>query len=79
MMNRRTFVGAMSLVAAAGGLGLGGTLFVRRRLNTGQIVAESVRPLQDAPCAFHQFHVTLGQGFVDQGGGPPMPEMMFLM
>lgn len=48
MMTRRHFIGALSAITAAGGLGFGGKFFDRRRLSLAGIRPASVMPLQGA-------------------------------
>ena len=48
MMTRRNFLGSLSLVAAAGGLGLGGIFAHRRRLTMAEIRPATLQPLQNS-------------------------------
>jgi len=48
MMTRRHFVGALTAVTTACGLGLGSVFVSRRRLTMSEIVPDIVRPLQGA-------------------------------
>ena len=49
MMTRRSFVSAMGVLAAAGGLGAGIALDQRRRLRMGELVTASILPLRGSP------------------------------
>ena len=46
MMTRRTFVGVLAVVAAVGGLGLGGGVLRRRQLAMDELVPLNLQPLQ---------------------------------
>lgn len=47
MMTRRHFLGAAAVVSIAGGLGAGGTLWMRRRLGAAQIDSTAALLLRD--------------------------------
>jgi len=48
MMTRRKFMGALTAIATAGGLGLGGVFALRKRLTLAQIKPATALPLQNA-------------------------------
>lgn len=47
MMTRRTFMGNLTVVTAAAGLGLGGVLALKRRLTMAEITPASLEPLRN--------------------------------
>jgi len=53
MMTRRTFLGVVATVTAAGGLGLGGTLMQRRRLAMAELAAAKGLPSPGTAVVLH--------------------------
>ncbi len=63
-MTRRHFIGALSAVTAAGGLGFGGNFFARRRLSVAEIRPVSVMPLQGAAVSLQGANGQIIQGVI---------------
>jgi len=55
MMTRRTFVGNLTLVTAAAGLGLGGMAVFQRRLAMAEINSASLQPLVNESVTLRDF------------------------
>lgn len=53
MMNRRTFMGVMATVTAAGGLGFGGEIISRRRLSPKDMSSANLEPLKGHQVTMH--------------------------
>lgn len=47
MLSRRTFVGSLTMVTAAAGLGIGGALLFQKRLAMADFSSASLEPLRD--------------------------------
>lgn len=56
MMTRRTFMGNLTVVTAAAGLGLGGVLVFQRRLAMVEISATSLEPLRNGSVTLRDSH-----------------------
>ncbi len=64
MMTRRHFIGTLSAITAAGGLGFGGNFFARRNLSVAGIRPASAIPLQGAAVTLHGTNGQILQGVI---------------